>query len=926
MRQELRLNSFFRKLRWLTRRPDKEAELREELQFHLEEEAQQRQGAGLGDREARWAARRELGNLTAVQESTRAVWGWTILEQLFQDLRYALRTMFRNRSFTALAVLSLALGIGANTAIYSFMDSILLRALPVADPESLALLNWHSKEPRGIRPNHVMHSMDGSTWADGKSGMTSGIFPFGVFELFQKNETIFSSLFAYCKSGKRNLTIKGQAEIDTGEYVSGDYFRGLGVPPAAGRMILADDDRAGAPLVVVISMRLSQRRFSGAANAVGQPILIDNLPFTVVGVTPPEFFGVDPAANADFYVPMHTNLVLDRSVSWAATPETYLNRNYYWVEMMGRLRPGVSLAQAQAALAPPFHQWVAATAANDRERESLPALTVKEGASGLGTLRRRYSKPLYVLLTMVGLILAIACANTANLLLSRAAARRREMAVRLSIGAGRLRVVRQLLTESIFLAFVGGILGVLLALWGVRFLTFLLANGQENFTLRAELNWHVLSATFALSVLCGAVFGLAPAIQSTRTDVMPALKGSRATEPRARARAFRRVSLSQALVVSQIVFSLLMLVAAGLFVRTLSNLQSIQMGFSRENVLLFELNARQAGHGDPEILAFYDELRTRFAAIPGVRGATLSHASLLGAGRGLDIRVSGTPAPDTRILNTGPGFFSTMQIPMLRGREIDERDQPGSPPVVVANERFTRIHFGSENPLGRRVTLGGLHPRDMEIVGVSANAHYGELKDDIQPVLYIPYNQGDYPRMQQMVYALRTAGDPLAYVKTVREIVHQADSRIPVMNVLTQAAEIDRNMNQEIVFARLCMGFAILALVIASIGLYGTMAYAVARRTGEIGIRMALGAQRGVIVRMILRQVLVVATVGFAIGLPTALGASRLVESFLFGVKANDPLALASAVAILLGAVVLAGYVPARKASRIDPMIAVRHE
>jgi predicted permease len=595
--------------------------------------------------------------------------------------------------------------------------------------------------------------------------------------------------------------------------------------------------------------------------------------------------------------------------------------------MMGRLRPGVSLAEAQATLAPRFHQWVAATATNERELESLPELTIKEGAGGLGTLRRKYSKPLYVLLAMVGLVLAIACANTANLLLSRAAARRREMAVRLSIGAGRLRVVRQLLTESILLASVGGALGVLLAVWGVRFLTFLLANGQENFTLRAELNWHVLGATFALSVLCGAVFGLAPAIQSTRADVMPALKGSRAAEPRARVRlVFWRVSLSQALVVSQIVFSLLMLVAAGLFVRTLSNLQSIQMGFNRENVLLFELNARQTGHRDPEILRFYAELRTRFAAIPGVRSATLSHASLLGAGRRLELRVSGTPDPGTWILNTGPRFFSTMQIPMLLGREIDERDGPGSPPVVVANERFTKIHFGNENPLGRRVTLGGPHPREMEIVGVSTNAHYGRLKDDIRPVLYIPYNQGDYPRVQQMVYALLTAGDPLVYVKTVREIVHEADGRIPLLKVMTQSAEIDRGMNQEIVFARLCTGFAILALVIASVGLYGTMSYAVARRTGEIGIRMALGAPRGVVVQMILRQVLVVAAVGLAIGLPTALGASRLVESFLFGIKANDPLALTLAVAILLGAALLAGYVPARKASRIDPVTALRHE
>jgi predicted permease len=369
-----------------------------------------------------------------------------------------------------------------------------------------------------------------------------------------------------------------------------------------------------------------------------------------------------------------------------------------------------------------------------------------------------------------------------------------------------------------------------------------------------------------------------------------------------------------------------MLVGAGLFVRTLSNLQSIQVGFNRENLLLFELNARKAGHRDPEILAFYADLQTRVAAIPGVRGVTLAHSSLLGAGRGLDIRVDGKQAPETRLLHTGPAFFSTMQIRMLSGREIDERDKPESPGVVVANEKFVRLHYGDENPLGRRVTLGGPHPREMEIVGVAANAHYGPLKSDTPPVLFIPYNQGDYPRMQQMAYTLRTAGDPLAYVKSAREIVRQADSRIPMTDVMTQAAEIDHEMNQEIVFARLCTTFAVLALVIASVGLYGTMAYAVARRTGEIGIRMALGAQRGVVVGMILRQVLVVAAVGLAIGVPAALGTSRLVESFLFGMKPNDPLAIMWAVAILVSATLVAGYMPARKASRIDPVTALRQE
>jgi len=920
------MNDFFRKLGWLARRAAKERELREELEFHLAEEANEREATGLPEEQARRAARRDLGNFTLVQEDTRAEWGWTILEQFVQDVRYAVRTMMHNRAFTAVAVISLALGIGANTVIYSFMDAILLRTLPVARPESLAVLNWHSNEPKGARPNHVMHGMDGSTWTE-DNGVSSGIFPFGTFELLRENGAIFSSLFAYYPTGKRTVLVKAQAEIAAGEYVSGDYFRGLEVPPAAGRLLLADDDRVSAPLVTAISTRLSERLYGDAANAVGQPITIDNLPFTVVGVTPSEFFGVDPNASPDFYVPMHANLVLDGTESWAKTAETYLDRNHYWVEMMGRLRPGVSLEQARSVLGPQFQQWVGATATNERELESLPALRVKEGAAGLDTLRREYSKPLYLLWAMVGLILAIACANIANLLLSRATARQREMAVRLSIGAPRMRLIRQLLTESIVLALAGGVLGILLAFWGVRALTLLLANGQSDFPLGEELNWHVLTMTLALSVLCGGFFGLAPAFQATRADVTPALKGERASGQRWRAGLTRwRVGLSQVLVILQLVFSLLMLVAAGLFVRTLGNLQSIQIGFNRENVLLFELNARQAGHRDPEIVAFYEEMRKRFEAIPGVRTATLSHASLLDAGRGLELRVAGTPAPDTWILNTGPNFFSTMQIPMLAGREIEERDRPSSPGIVVVNERFVKTHFGRENPLGRRVTLGGPHPRDMEIVGVCANAHYGQLKDDIRAVIYIPYNQGDYPLVQQMVYALRTAGDPSAYAKTVREIVQQADSHIPVMNVTTQAVEIDRKMNQEIIFAWLCTDFAILALVIASVGLYGTMSYAVARRKGEIGIRMALGAQRGTVERMILGEVFVLAAVGLGIGLPAAFVASRLVESFLFGVRASDPLAALLAVFVLVCAALTAGYIPARTASRIDPITAIRYE
>ena len=369
-----------------------------------------------------------------------------------------------------------------------------------------------------------------------------------------------------------------------------------------------------------------------------------------------------------------------------------------------------------------------------------------------------------------------------------------------------------------------------------------------------------------------------------------------------------------------------MVVAASLFVRTLSNLQSIPLGFNPENLLLFELNARQAGHRDPEILTFYAELRRRFAEMPGIRNATLSHASLLGAGRRLDLRVSGTQAADVWILNTGPRFFSTMQIPLLVGREIDERDQPGSSSVVVVNERFAKIYFGNDNPIGRQITLGGPHPRNMEIVGVSADAHYGRLKNDRRPVVYIPYNQGDYPRMQQMVYALRTTGDSLSYLNTVREIVRQADTRIPVMNARTQSAEISRAMNQEILFARLCTGFAILALIIASVGLYGTIATRCRGARQKLVFACHWARHAALILRMILRQVLVLATVGLAIGLLVSFAASRLVESFLFGIKARDPLALLAPVGILIAATVFAGYIPARRASLIDPLRAIRHE
>jgi predicted permease len=465
----------------------------------------------------------------------------------------------------------------------------------------------------------------------------------------------------------------------------------------------------------------------------------------------------------------------------------------------------------------------------------------------------------------------------------------------------------------------GGAFGVLFAIWGMRSLTLLLSNGRENFTLHAELNWSVLGVTAALSVVCGLLFGLAPAIQSTRPDVMPALKNGRGGGPRRRSQ--------HVLVVAQIAISFLLLVAAGLFVRTLNKLDSVQLGYAREHILLFSLNARQAGHRDPEITTFYTDLLKRFESIPGVRSATVSQSSIINADRAGEtyrgpIKIDAVTTLGAGVMVVGPRFLTTMQIPILAGREIDDRDQPGSTPVAVISERLARTYFGNENPVGRRITFLD-EKRDLQIVGVSANLRYGDLKHESPMTVFVAFSQFSPDRV---TYALRTAGDPLRYVRSVYEIVRKADSRIPVTNVVTQAAEIDRTISQEVTFAKLSTGFAVLALLIACVGLYATMSYSVARQVGEIGIRMALGAQRGAVVWMVLRRVLILAAVGLAIGVPTALSASQLVKSFLFETQPNDPGTLALACVVLLSAAILAGYAPARRASRIDPLAALRQE
>ena len=842
---------------------------------------------------------------------------------MLKDLRYAVRTLLANRVFAAMAMLSLALGIGANTAIYSLMDAILVKTLPVHDPGSLVVLQWHSKDRAPIA-----HSINGSMWNDPQYGRVSPNLPWQVYETLRKDNPVLSDVVAYNDAYGVTALIQGQGHSTAALYVSGGFFAALGTPPAAGRLIGIDDDREGAPPVAVLSYRFAERLFGDAAKAVGQTAIVSDVPFSIVGVAAPGFHGIHPGQEREMYLPLQLQIQVNRI--YAGDPRAkFADPTFYWVEILGRRKTGISIAQAQAALTPIFDQFTTSQARTAAERANLPKLLVKDASRGLDNLQRQYSKPLYFLMTLVALILAIACANLANLLLARAAGRRREMAVRLSLGAGRIRIMRQLLTESVLLATLGAALGVLFAQWGLRGLLALMANGRQTFLLDAGLNWRVLAVTMGLALLTGVLFGLAPALQSTKVDLVAALKQTRAGEAKRRFGAWLKVSLSQALVVTQIAVSLLLLVAAGLFARTLSKLNSVELGFNREHVLVLNVNARQAGYHDQEIYRFFDNLQGRMAAIPGVRAVTASSFPLVAQNfNSSNIRVPGYTGTDaeTAFLNIAPNFFETMQIPLLAGRTIDARDVAAGAKIAVVNEVFVKKFFGGQNPVAKQFTRGkGPNEIQFEIVGVAKNARYASLTDELPAVAYVPYTH-DQRQMGQLTFELRAAGDPMALANAAREVVRQADSRIPVTNLRTQKAVIDQTIGQERTFATLCTAFALLAVLIACVGLYGTMAYSVARRTNEIGLRMALGAERPRLIWMVLREVLIMSAAGLAIGLPVALATTKFVKSFLFDMKPNDPIAIVGAATILVLAAIAAGYGPAWRASRIDPCVALRDE
>jgi predicted permease len=835
-------------------------------------------------------------------------------EEMFQDIRFGMRMLGRSPIFTAVAVMSLALGIGANTAIFSLVNAVLLKKLPVKNPDQLVLLNWVSGKDipaKSISGN--LHMKDGQA--------LSTSFSYSAFQQFRDFNEAFSDVFAFTDAGQLNVGIDGEAELAEGQLVSGGYYDVLGVKPIMGRALTADDDRLpGAEPVVVISYAYWQGRFGHDPAVVGKIIYINNSPFTIIGVTPQGFSGtLQVGSSPELTMPIAAQPLISPIGSSLDKPD------YWWLQIIGRLKPGVSEQQARAGLDVIFQRSVAESQQSSDEKTATARLETSSGSRGLSESRQEFSEPLFILMAVVGLVLAIACANIANLLLARAATRQKEIAVRLALGASRLRLIRQLLTESVLLAFIGGALGLLFAYLGKDLLLTLLPEESTSFSLDLSMDARILSFTAAISILTGILFGLAPALRATRVDLTPALKDNARSMSKGKSR------LGKVLLVAQVAMSLLLLIGAGLFVRTLQNLENVDLGFNRENVLLFKLDPTLNGYKGPRLMNLYKQIMERVEALPGVQSASLSsHAPISNNATYRSVEVEGyTPPEDAEKYvyqqSIADTFFDTMEIPLLLGRGFNSKDDENAPKVAVINETMARTYFSSDNPVGRLFSIGRKNKEQVEVIGMVKDVKYTNVRQNIPPTFYMPYLQrpNDLGRVS---FEVRTSGNPTEMVAAIRQVVQEADKNLPLFDVKTQSEQVNATLAQERLFARLSSFFGLLALMLACIGLYGLMSYAVARRTHEIGIRMALGARSGDVLWMVMREILMLVLIGVAIGLPAALAATRLISSMLFGLTATDPMTISVATLFMIAVAALAGYIPARRASRVDPMVALRYE
>jgi predicted permease len=920
-------------LRALFRKTEMERELDEELRFHLEKETEQNLARGLSPEEARLAALRSFGGIERVKEESRDVRGVRFVEELWQDLRYGLRMLLKSKGFTVVAVLSLSLGIGANTALFSVVDAVLLKTLPVAEPERLVLFEWQAGLP--FRTN-------------GMSGTSSelALFRYDIFEKMRQTcaaapESSLSDFFAFAPIYEGIAVVGDQAEVVNGQAVSGGYYAGLGVQPILGRAITDEDDKPGAAPVVVVSYQIWQERFGTNPAVIGQPLKLNKMSFTIIGVTPPAFTGT---LQVGYYpaltVPIACEPLLRSENSSLGTAN---EPGLWWLHLMGRLKPGATYEQARESLNGAFQAAALEAMPPPRDEnepaqldpKDYPRLVAESGSRGMLDDRREYSATIYGLFIVVALVLLIACANVANLLLARAALRGPEISVRLAVGAGRWRLVRQLLTESVLLSALGGAVGVFFAFWGKSALqtltdkdTGLLPNGVD-----LSLNWRVLAFTLVISLLTGVLFGLAPAWRATSLDLATSLKQSRRTTG-----AVSR--LSKGLIVAQVTLSLLILVGAGLFIRTLYNLQQVNLGFNQENLLLFRLQPQQGGYKDERLLQFYQRLFDRLDNLPGVRAATFERTPLIANDNWANsILLPGETEPRGTSRQTArENYFTTMEIPLLRGRGFTAQDDQRGPLVAIVNQTFARKYFPNDDALGKRVTFRG-SKREVEIIGIVADTKYTRQREEIKPLLYTPWRQ-EGAMIGKMHFAVRTTGEPTALADAVRQVVRELDGTLPVTEVTTQRARSQATLGRERLYARLLSFFGGLALLLAAIGLSGVLAYSVAQRTNEIGIRMALGAQAHDVLRLVIWQGMKLVLVGLVAGTAGGYALKRLVESKyvsledwqrqfgeqLYGVSAADPWTFSVIATLLTLAALAACYAPARRATKIDPMIVLRSE
>jgi predicted permease len=883
---------------------------------------------------------------------------------IFQDLRYALRMLRKSPGFTAVAVLTLGLGIGANTAIFSFIDAVLLRSIPVKDPRQLVVFNWSAHR----HPDLHGHS-DYGDCAD-QAGIGDCSFSIPFFKTARAQAEAFSGMAAFAGPFPVDLSGNGAANMVRGLYVSGDFFSTLGVNAFLGRPLALSDDSPSASPVIVLNYAYWVRAFGAAPSAVGQTVRLDSTTATIVGVADPNFTNFTPGKPLDFFMPF--SLADTVRGKWYRSQDRLSDAANWWVVMLGRLQPGVSIGQAQAAAATIFRNEMLHGAPPFFKSEDTPALTLLPAQAGLNGETSQIAPALYVTMIIVAFILLIACANVAGLTLARSATRQKEMAVRLALGAGHARIVRQLLTESVLLSLVGGALGVLLAVWGVDAISKLLSNspGTPFLTIVAP-DWRVLAFTIAITFATGILFGLAPALRGSRVDLTPSLKESASSLPGTATHTGRRFRVGDTLVVAQVALSIVVLIGAGLLVRTLHNLHRINPGFDPQNILLFGIDPHLAGYADQQTQQLYSNLQRRFAALQGVISVSYSEDALLSGGWSAG-NVHIDSAPEKEYVNTGKlavglNFFSTMRIPMLAGRNFTsadfasaaatnaaqkardaatekakaspERSTPASltvldeayyhsaPVPLIVNEAFARTYLAKQNPIGLHMSAAPRGDAEVPdpgpgytIIGVFGDTKFAQLRRETAPIIFLPLvSNGAH-------FELRAAASPPALVKSVREIVSQAGENLPLTDIRTQTEQIDQILFQERLMARLSSFFGALALVLACIGLYGLLSYEVARRTRELGIRMALGAQRRDLLRLIVGQGILLVLIGAAIGIAAGLGVTRFISSMLYGLHANDPVTFA-AVAILLTLVALAAcYIPARRAMRADPMVALHYE